>query len=433
MPEPNSKFMLRNCLRNNRPDSGAGLYDLLVIDGKIAELVPAGSLAPPGETVLYDAGQKLLFPSFIDAHSHLREPGFEYKEDIQSGLCAAMHGGFGAVMAMANTNPVNDKAAVTGFMKKKAALAYPHGPKVYPVGALTVGLKGEELSPMGELAEAGVAAFSNDGVPVRNNELFRRAMEYAASFGLKVIDHCEDADIAHGWQINEGDGSLHSGLKGQPSVGEALQVARDILFAEYLNIPVHLAHISCRQSTELIRWAKARGIRVTAETCPHYLLLDDSLLLSYGTNFKVSPPLRSADDVEAVNQAVRDGTIDILVTDHSPHAAHEKDTLFDEAPKGFIGFETALPLTFGLFPGTLLEQLWCKKPAEIFQLPVNNFQPGDPADFFLFDPLRQWVVNRENIHSKSLNSPWFGRIMQGKVVAHWLNGVKMFADTEEQL
>ncbi|MDR1242952.1 MAG: dihydroorotase [Deltaproteobacteria bacterium] len=419
--------MLRNCLRKHKNDSAENLYDLLVVEGKIAELAPAGALTPPREAAVYDAGGRQLFPSFIDAHVHLRDPGFEYKEDMQSGLCAAVHGGFGAVMAMANTNPVNDKGAVTGFIREKAARICPRGPRVYPVGALSVGLMGEELAPMGELAEAGAVAISNDGRPVQNNELFRRAVEYAASFGLKVIDHCEDADIAHNWQINEGGGSLHTGLKGQPSVGEAVQVARDILFAEYLNLPIHLAHISCRQSTDLIRWAKVRGVPVTAETCPHYLLLDDAKLHSYNTNFKVSPPLRTSADVAALVQAVQDGTIDILVTDHAPHAAYEKDTPFDESPRGFIGLETAVPLTSALFSAELLEELWCKKPAEIFKLPRNNFAPGDPADFFLFDLETPWVVNRDNIHSKSLNSPWLGQTMQGKIVAHWLGGTQIFS------
>jgi dihydroorotase len=431
MHEPNSKFMLRNCLRNNNKNSDKSLYDLLVLDGKIAEFAVSGSFTPPQDITVYDAGQKLLFPSFIDAHVHLREPGFEYKEDIESGLCAAVHGGFGAVMSMPNSNPVNDRAATTGFILEKAAKSYPHGPKVYPVGALSVGLKSEELAPMGELAEAGVVAVSNDGKSVQNNELFRRAVEYAASFKLKVIDHCEDAEIARNWQINEGDGSLHTGLKGQPTVGEALHVARDILFAEYLDLPVHLAHISCRQSVDLIRWAKARGVPVTAETCPHYLLLDDSQLHSYDTSFKVSPPLRAASDVDALVQAVKDGTIDILVSDHAPHAANEKDVPFDESVRGFIGLETALPLTFALFSADMLEQLWCKKTAQIFNLNINNFNPGDPANFFLFDPEAQWVVNRENIHSKSLNSPWLGKTMRGKVVAHWLEGVKIFRDKED--
>lgn len=420
------KFVLRNALRPAADNSGDKLHDLLVVDGKVAALAPAGALDIPTDALAEDAGGQRLFPSFIDAHVHLREPGYEYKEDIASGLTAAAHGGFGAVLPMANTNPVNDRASVTRYMLDQAAKSHPQGPRLYPVGALSVGLAGKELAPMGELAEAGAVAISNDGHGVQNAELFRRAMEYAATWGLKVIDHCEDEKIASGWQMNESGASADAGLKGQPGLGEAVQVARDILLAEYLNLPVHLAHISSRQSVELIRWAKGRGVPVTAETCPHYLLLDDTCFPDYNTDFKVSPPLRAAADAQAVLAGVRDGVIDILVTDHAPHAAHEKEVPFDEAPKGFIGLETALPLTYPLFAPDRLEQLWCRKTAEIFKLPANTFAPGDPADFFLFDPALSWVVNRENIHSKSLNTPWLGQTLQGRVSAHWLGGCKLF-------
>lgn len=407
-----------------------GLYDLLVSDGRIAALKRQGGLDIPSDLKRVEAGGLLLMASMIDAHVHLREPGYEYKEDIQSGLAAAAHGGFGAVMPMANTKPVNDNAPTTRLMLEQAAKHHPNGPRLYPVGALTVGLEGKELAPMGELKEAGVVALSNDGRPVNNSELFRRGMEYAATWGLKVIDHCEDADLARGWHMNEGISSSGLGVKGQPGVGEAMQVARDILLAEYLNIPVHLAHISCRQSVDLIRWGKERGVQVTAETCPHYLLLHDGNLAEYNTAFKVSPPLRSPEDVKAVRWAVQDGTIDILVTDHAPHAAHEKEVPLDQAPCGLIGLESALPLTYGLVRNGLiseerLEELWSANPAGIFKLPVNAFNPGDFADFILFDPNEEWVYSRENIHSKSTNSPWLDKPMQGRVKAHWLGGIKI--------
>ncbi|MDR1125150.1 MAG: dihydroorotase [Deltaproteobacteria bacterium] len=419
------KFVLRGALRQAADGSGDKPHDLLIVDGKVARLAP-GAIDAPSDATVEDAGGKRLFASFIDAHAHLREPGHEYKEDIASGLAAATRGGFGAVLPMANTNPVNDCAAVTRFMLEQAAKTHPHGPRLYPVGALSVGLAGKELAPMGELAAAGAVAISNDGRGVQNAELFRRAMEYAATWGLKIIDHCEDEKIASGWQMNESGASADAGLKGQPGVGEAVQVARDILLAEYLNLPVHLAHISSRQSVELIRWAKGRGIPVTAETCPHYVLLDDAGFPDYNTAFKVSPPLRTAADVRAVLEGVRDGVIDIMVTDHAPHAAHEKEVPFDEAPKGFIGLETALALTCPLFDPAKLEQIWSRKTAEIFGLRANGFAPGDPADFFLFDPALVWEVNRENIYSKSLNTPWLGQKLQGRVVAHWLNGFKLF-------
>lgn len=425
---PAAKFLLQDAMRHisETPEP----FDLLVADGKMLAAGPSGSLDAPSDAKTVPAGRQLLFPSFIDAHVHLREPGYEYKEDIASGLTAAAHGGFGAVMAMANTSPVNDNASVTRLMLDQARSAHPYGPALYPIGALSMGLAGKELAPMGELRAAGAAAISNDGKPVQNSELFRRAVEYAATWGLKVIDHCEDLDLSAKFQMNEGASSMELGLKGQSVTGESLHVARDILLAEYLGLPIHLAHISCRQSVELIRWAKSRGVKITAETCPHYLLLDDTALSGYDTNFKVSPPLRSADDVRAMREAVADGTIDIFVTDHAPHAAHEKEVPFDEAPCGFIGLETALPLTYdlvrqGLFGAKRWEELWLRKTAEIFNLPANNFRPGDPADFFLFDPDREWTVDREAIHSKSLNSPWLGKSMRGKVTAHWLNGVRI--------
>lgn len=423
---PNSTFAIKSARKvgQNAP------CDLLVREGRIAAMAPAEQLDIPSNVPVVDGSGKILFPSLIDAHVHLREPGFEYKEDIRSGLTAAVYGGFGAVMPMANTKPVNDSAAVTSLMMEKARQAFPHGPHIYPVGALSIGLKGEELAPMGELKSAGVSAISNDGRPVSNNELFRRAVEYAATWQLTVIDHCEDPDLSAKCQMNESPTSADIGLKGQPVVGESLQVARDILLSEYLNLPIHLAHISARQSVDLIRWAKSRGVRITAETCPHYLLLDDTMLAGYDTNFKVSPALRSKEDVKAMREAVADGTIDILVTDHAPHATHEKEVPFDEAPCGFIGLETALSLTFGLtrdgiLPEAVLEDRWCKCPGKIFNIPVNTFTPGDRADIILFDPDCRWTVSRETIHSKSLNTPWLGHTMQGKVVAHWMSGMQV--------
>ncbi len=408
--------------------------DLLLAEGRILELAEAGAAAPEGARSIEARGLHLL-PSLIDAHVHLREPGQEYKEDISSGLTAALHGGFGQVMAMANTNPVNDRASVTQFMLQKAALAYPHGPWVRPVGALTVGLLGKELAPAGELAQAGCVALSNDGRPVENSELFRRGMEYGADFGLKVIDHCEDPWLGAGGVMNEGLISGRLGLKGIPSASEAMQVARDILLASYLNIPVHLAHISCRESVELIAMAKAKGIPVTAETCPHYLLWDETWVEGYDTNARVNPPLRTRDDVLALRQAVRQGVIDILVTDHAPHAAHEKEVPFDEAPNGISGLDTALSLTYELVRGGELDfadiaRLWCWKTAEIFALPRNAFQPGDPADFILFDPDQAWMVTAEALCSKGKNSPCLGKELPGRVMAHFLNGEMIFSQLE---
>ncbi len=404
--------------------------DLLVKDGLVGEFGPAGSVKAPAGAQKVEAKGLTLLPGLIDAHVHLREPGFEWKEDIASGLSAAAHGGFCAVMCMGNTRPVNDKAAVTRLMLDKAASAHPHGPRLYPIGALTVGLEGTELAPMGELAAAGCAAFSNDGRPVGNTEIFRRGIEYAAMWGKVVIDHCEDPYMGKGSHMNEGFTSGMIGIKGQPTVAEALHVARDILLAEYLDLPVHLAHISCRQSVELIIWAKNKGLKVTAETCPHYLFLTDDLLDGYNTLAKVNPPLRTPDDVAYLRAALADGVFDMLVTDHAPHAAHEKEDPLDEAPQGLIGLETALPLTWALVrEGVITEKqavaLWSAGPAKIFGLPLNSFTPGDTADFTLFNPEQEWTVCRETIHSKSCNTPFLGKTLRGKVTGNWVGGHKV--------
>ncbi len=414
-----------------RPDDPVGKHhDLVVEDGRVVKLAPAGEVNIPDDAGLFDAQGRLLLAGLTDAHTHLREPGFEYKEDIRSGLTAAAHGGFTNIMCMANTDPVNDTPAVTRYMLEKAAGAMPRGPRLHPIGALTTALKGDELAPLGELADAGCVAFSNDGRPVQNSEIFRRGVEYAAMWKRLVIDHCEDAHLGKDGQMNEGEASGYLGLKGQSTVTESMQVARDILLAEYLKLPIHLAHISCRQSVDLIRWAKERGVSITAETCPHYLLLDESAVYNYNPLAKVAPPLRGKNDVEAMRQAVKDGVIDILATDHAPHAPHEKDVPFAYAPCGMIGLETALPLTYALIKEKLytekrLEELWAINPARLFNLPVNRFQPGDVADFFLFDPEQEWLVEKNNLHSKSLNSPWLGQKMQGKVTALWVGGVRV--------
>ncbi|MGE9984260.1 dihydroorotase [Desulfovibrio sp. SGI.169] len=405
--------------------------DLLVDGDKIVTMTPAGHHAAPEGSELFDARGLVLMPSFIDAHAHLREPGFEYKEDIASGLTAAARGGFGAVMCMANTRPVNDAATVTRFMLERARLSHPHGPRLYPIAAATVGLKGEEMAPLAELRDAGCVAVSNDGRPLENAELLRRVMEYAADLELTLIDHCEDPRLGRGWLMNEGDVSGLLGVKGQPDVGEAAQAARDVMLAGYLRLPVHIAHVSSKLTVDVIAWGKARGVRVSAETCPHYLLLDESALRGYNTAAKVSPPLRRPEDREALRRAVKEGVIDMLVTDHAPHAAHEKEGTLDEAPCGFTGLDLAVSLSWGLVrEGVLaeadLQRLWCRAPAEIFHLPWNGFAPGDPADFFLLDPDEVWAPGPETMHSKSRNTPFLGQSLRGRVKHHWLGGRMLF-------
>lgn len=417
------------CIQNARHLDAP--VDLLIHEGRIASLTPAGQVPMPENVRVVDAEGCLLMPSGLDAHVHLREPGQEYKEDIASGLNAAAHGGFGAVMCMANTHPVNDTAGITRFMIDRARASHPHGPRLYPVAAATMGLNGEALTPLAELKAAGCVAVSNDGCPLASAEIVRRVMEYAADLDLLFIDHCEDPHLAKGWRMHEGVTSGLLGVKGQPAAGEAIQAMRDILLAEYLHLPVHIAHVSAALTVDCIAWGKARGVQVTAETCPHYLLLDETALEGYNTLAKVSPPLRTAADRDALREAVKTGLIDILVTDHAPHAAQEKDDTLDDAPNGLTGLDLALSLTWGLVQEHVLTEadlhrLWCRRPAEIFHLPYNAFNPGDPADFFLFDPHATWCVGPDTLFSKSHNTPFLGQSLQGRVRHHWLAGQQLF-------
>lgn len=419
------KFTLHNALHLESP------VDVLVEDARIISMMPAGKGRAENFGELFDAKGLVLLPSLTDCHVHLRDPGFEYKEDIATGLEAAARGGFGAIMCMPNTRPCNDSAAVTRYMIEKAEKAHPHGPKLYPVAAATPGLKCQGLSPLAELKEAGCVAVTNDGRPMSNSELMRRAMEYAWDLGMKFTDHCEDPDLAPGYLINEGEVSAELGLMGQPVVGEAVQVARDVMLSEYLDIPVHIAHVSCAMAVDIIAWAKARGVQVTAETCTHYLLLDDTALLGYSTLAKVNPPLRTAKDRARLREAVKDGTIDIVVTDHAPHAASEKNTTLDLAPNGFTGLDLSLALMWTLVREGVLDQadivrLMCEKPNDIFNLPCNRFNPGDPADFFLFDPEEEWKVAPETLYSKSCNTPFLGQTLKGRVKHHWQGGHQLF-------
>ena len=420
--------MSRLCIKNARYLGKS--VDLLISNGTIEAMQPAGSVQLPENTEQYDANGHILFPSFIDVHTHLREPGFEWKETVATGLSAAAHGGFGNILCMANTDPVNDNAAVTKQILAAGRESWPNGPRVHPIGAATVGLKGEELAKIGELAEAGCVAISNDGRPVGDTEIFRRVMEYAADFGLTVIDHCEDPYLARKSQMNEGHTSGLMGLRGQADVAETIQAARSILLAEYLDLPVHLAHVSAKRTVDIIAWGKARGVKVTAETTPHYLTLDDTAVLGYNTLAKVNPPLRTPADVKALREAVKNGTIDMLATDHAPHAAHEKEVPFNEAPCGFTGMDLAVSITYGLVKEGILSEedmvrLWATEPARVFKLPVNTFEPGAPADFFLFDPDIEWTVTPETLYSKSHNTPWLGRTLLGRVSAHWIGGIKI--------
>ena len=316
-----------------------GVFDLIAEDGKIVEI--SGDIDAEGCEIV-DAEGKYVLPGLVDAHCHLRDPGFEYKEDIESGTRSAAKGGFTSVACMPNTNPVIDSESVVKYILNKAKQeGYVN---VYPIGAITKGLKGEELAEIGELKFAGAVAVSDDGKPVKSSSLMKKAMQYASMFDITVISHCEDTDLVEEGVMNEGCMSTALGLKGIPAAAEEAMVARELLLSEYLDIPIHIAHVSTALSVELIRNAKKRGARVTCETCPHYFSLTEEACMGYDTNAKVNPPLRTARDVQAVIEGIADDTIDIIATDHAPHHIDEKRVEFSLAANGMVGFETALPL-----------------------------------------------------------------------------------------
>jgi dihydroorotase len=366
-----------------------------------------------------DCSGLVVSPGFIDVHCHLREPGREEVETIATGARAAAAGGFTAVCAMPNTDPVTDNQAAVGFIIRQATLA--NAARVYPIGAVSVGQRGESLAEFGEMVAAGAVAVSDDGKPVASAHLMRTALEYARTFGIPVADHCEEPTLAKGGAMNEGVTSARLGLKGVPAEAEEIMVIRDILLARRTGGHVHLCHMSTRGSVELIRWGKERGINVTAEVCPHHISLTEEAVEGYNTNAKMNPPLRTADDVEALQEAVRDGTIDLIATDHAPHHYDEKEREFADAPNGIIGLETALAvnITWLVASGiidvpTLVEKMSCA-PARVFHLPGGSLRRGSAADVTVFDPDAEWVVDPARFRSKGRNTPYTGKTLRGRV------------------
>ncbi len=404
-----------------------GFYNIYVMGGRVASIKKAeADTSEVGEGVdVVDASGLVVFPGFIDAHVHMREPRYEYKEDIETGSKAAAAGGFTGVMCMANTRPVNDNESVTKFILKRAE----GGPvKVYPVGAVTQGQKGEKLTEMGELKSAGCVAVSDDGVPVTDPGLMRRALEYSNSFNMPVITHAEDKRLVGQGSMNEGAVATRLGLKGIPNAAEDTIVARDISLADLTGCRLHVAHVSTRGAVELIRAAKARGVKVTAEATPHHLALTDEAVIGYSTNAKMNPPLRDKEDVEALRAGLKDGTIDCIATDHAPHASIEKDVEFDKAANGIIGLETAFSVLYGLVEEgalTLAEvvRAMSNGPARAFGLEGGRLSVGTPADIAIFDLERKWIVEPGKLKSKSKNSPWLGKELKGVCVKTIKGGV----------
>ncbi len=400
-----------------------GVADVLIDNGAIAAVGPKLAV-PAGATVIPAAG-RLVVPGFVDLHVHFREPGFEYKETIQSGTEAAVAGGFTTVCAMPNTNPVNDNQAVTEFMLERAKAA--GNAHLYPIGAITKRSEGKELAEIGDLRRAGCVAISDDGKPVMNSLVMRRAMEYARAFDVPVVDHCEDLHLSEGGCMNEGVISTELGLPGIPSAAEDVMVARNVSLAELTGARLHLAHISTAGSVRMVREAKARGIKVTAEACPHHFTLTEEVTRGYNTHAKMNPPLRTSADVQAIKDGLRDGTIDVIATDHAPHATQEKQQEFTEAPFGIVGLETALSLTLALVEeGVLTLESAIDKlstaPAKAFSLNAGTLAVGAPADVAIVDPDRQWEVDPSRFRSKSRNTPFAGWTVKGRVTTTIVSG-----------
>ena len=388
--------------------------DVLIADGVVLEL--GQGLSAPEGTQTIDAAGLIVTPGLIDMHVHLRDPGLEYKEDIATGSRSAAAGGFTSVACMPNTSPVIDNKAVTSYILNKArneAVV-----NVFPIGAITKGSKGESLAEMGELKEAGCVAVSDDGKPVANAELMRRALEYAKGVGITVISHSEETSLVGEGVMNEGFTSTELGLKGIPWAAEDVAVAREVYLAEFTGTPVHIAHISTVGSARIIRHAKERGVQVTCETAPHYFTLTDEAVLGYNTNAKMNPPLRTAADVAAMKAGLADGTIDAIATDHAPHHPDEKDVEFNIALNGIVGLETSLPLSLKLVEEGCLDlkalvSLMSCNPAKILGLERGTLKPGAVADVTIIDLLKKWQVSAERLESKSKNSPFLGWEMQG--------------------
>ena len=400
----------------------SGRADILIEDSRIKTFAKEAKMiknsAGPGARII-DAEGMWVVPGLIDMHTHLREPGFESKETIRTGTLAALRGGFTTVCAMPNTNPANDNPGITEFILKKAQAE--GNARVLPIGAVTKGQKGEELAPLYAMREAGCIAFSDDGKPVANPVIMRRALEYAKGLDALIISHAEDPALSDTGVMNEGLLSATLGLKGQPSIAEEIMIYRDIALAELTGGRLHIAHVSTRGGVRVIRQAKERGLKVTAETCPHYFSLTEEAVAGYNTNAKVNPPLRSAADIEAVKEGLKDGTIDIIATDHAPHGREKRTRQFDDAPFGISGIETALSLGLalveeGVLTGLELIRKLTANPAGILRIDKGTIKEGAEAELVIFDPAKRYIVDAGKLVSLGKNTPFDGMELKGRVI-----------------
>ena len=401
------------------PASGQdGVADLLIENGLVSGI---GVNLTSADAEVFDASGMFVAPGFLDIHVHLREPGAEHAETIESGAKAAAAGGFTSVCCMPNTTPVNDSATVTSYIIERARKLAPVN--VYPIGAITKGSLGEELASIGSMVNAGVVAISDDGRPVMNSRIMRRAMETAKAFGVPVIDHCEDLNLSSGGDMHEGLTSTRLGLRGIPSCSEDVMVARDLLLAELTGARFHVAHISTERSVQMVAFAKLRGMDVSCEATPHHFALCDEDLLPYDSNYKMRPPLRCHPDVEAVIDGIVNGTVEVLATDHAPHAGSEKMQEFERCPFGITGLETAIGLTLErlVHPGKItmrrMVELYTTNPARIMNLPKGRLAAGSIADVTIFSATHEWVYDVNKTESKSKNSPFNGYQFRGGPIA----------------
>lgn len=426
--------MMLLCISNGNIINGKGGVflgkDILIEKDRIVEI--GTNLSKKVHRVI-DATDMWVIPGLIDAHCHLREPGFEYKEDIVSGTRSAAAGGFTSVACMPNTEPAIDNAAMVQYIKLKSASE--GKVRVYPIAAITQGRKGKHIAEMGEMKKAGAVALSDDGDPVSDANVMRLALEYAKQFGLLIISHCEDKSLVADGVMNEGYVSTILGLKGITRAAEEVMVARDVILSEITGAPIHIAHVSTAGAVDIIRHAKSRGIPVTCETAPHYFSATDEWVENYDTNAKVNPPLRTQRDVEAIKEGLRDGTIDIIATDHAPHHIDEKEVEFNLAANGISGFETAFSLSYTHLVDTgllSLEELVAKlstTPAQILGIPGGVLDIGLPADITIVDTKREYIVNRDKFYSKGKNTPFHGKKLKGKVI-YTIVGGKVVYDKE---
>ena len=409
--------------------SADGNQDVLLEDGRIAAIDKPGQIPAERAASVIDAKGCWVLPGLIDIHVHLREPGMEYKETIETGTRAAVAGGFTSVACMANTHPVNDTPYVTAFIRERAK-AFAHC-RVFPVGAVTKGLRGEELAEIGGMVEEGARAISDDGMPVMNSYLMRKAMDYSKAFGVPIISHAEDWNLVGQGVMNEGALSNSLGLRGSPAAAEEIMVAREIALCRLTRAPVHIAHISTAVAIEHVRRAKEAGLPVTAEASPHHLVLTEAELASaeraYDTNLKMAPPLRSQEDVEALRRAVAEGVVDVIATDHAPHGLVDKAVEFDQAANGIIGLQTAVPLTLKLVhDGLISVQRWVEcltsRPARLLNLSAGTLKIGAPADVTILNPKLSWTLTPDRIVSKSHNSPFVGWNLQGQIAKTIVGG-----------